>query len=75
MLKSQKLLKADGTTNGGSRIELISWTETDPRTLERFNVHRIDVDDKTIWIGTVLHDCDSNGWSAQEAFSYFSVKL
>ncbi len=72
MLESQKLLKNSGITSGGSRIELVGWTETDLKTLERFNVHRIDVDDKPIWIESVAYDCDN---TAQQSFAYFSARF
>ncbi len=73
MLESQKRLLRDGLTDGGSKIELIGWTETDQNTLEKYSVHQIDVDDEIVWAGRTPLGIDPNGWTACQLFSNFSL--
>lgn len=72
MLESQKMLVKDGVTDGGSRIELISWTATDSSG-ERFMVRQIDVDDKMVCQLRVDLIADPNGWASEQLYSTFSL--
>ncbi len=72
MIASQKLLVKDGVTDGGSRIELISWTDTDSNG-ERFMVRQIDVDDKMVCQVRVDLSADPNGWASEQLYSTFSL--
>ncbi len=72
MLESQKILVKDGATDGGSRIELISWTDTDSNG-DRSMVRQIDVDDKMVCQVRVDLSADPNGWASEQLYSTFSL--
>jgi hypothetical protein len=73
IIKSQNLLRREDITEGGSRIEMIGWTETDSSG-DQWHVNAIEIDDVRVVVVKCPIRFDRNQWMAESLFAVMMMR-